>query len=168
LLQGTQRKLVPLKGRCVATISEIADPAIPARLNPSLVEMTPFPSGVPLVRCLQAFDNLGDPKPHTEWVNNLYVYPRDVAFKCVCPSPACPGNSDLVGGRRNFGFKAKNILTMVQLLKSDDTDIPIGLPAFYCGSSCEAFASEAFLPVSWHSNSPTYWSEIKLRLPNQV
>eukprot|EP00727_Mastigamoeba_balamuthi_P010915 m51a1_g6446 putative dock6 protein (2019) ;mRNA; r:397671-405125 len=79
---GSSKKLSPLRGRCAATVTEIpTEQTVPCRVTPSLVEMKPFPNSTPLVRSLQSFDNLYDPKPRTSWVDNLYIYPKDINFK---------------------------------------------------------------------------------------
>ncbi|KAK5577362.1 hypothetical protein RB653_002303 [Dictyostelium firmibasis] len=86
---------------------------------------------------------------NTEFVNNLYLYPETLNLS-----------------NRSGSFAARNLTCKIQLLETDENPLcPEGLKAIYGKSKTQSFNSKAYTQVTYHSKSPVFNDEIKIRLP---
>ncbi|XP_076977876.1 dedicator of cytokinesis protein 6 isoform X1 [Tamandua tetradactyla] len=114
-------------------------------LSPELLHVKPYPDprGRPIKEILE-FPAREVYAPHTCYRNLLYVYPHSLNF------------SSRQGSVRNLAVR-------VQYMASEDPGQ--ALPVIFGKSSCSEFSREACTPVVYHSKSPEFYEEIKLRLP---
>ncbi|KAM9965179.1 hypothetical protein ACTFIW_004986 [Dictyostelium discoideum] len=86
---------------------------------------------------------------NTEFVNNLYLYPETLNLS-----------------NRSGSFAARNLTCKIQLLETDENPLcPEGLKAIYGKSKTQSFNSKAYTQVTYHSKTPVFNDEIKIRLP---
>uniref|UniRef100_A0A452RDM2 Dedicator of cytokinesis 6 n=1 Tax=Ursus americanus TaxID=9643 RepID=A0A452RDM2_URSAM len=114
-------------------------------LSPELLHVKPYPDprGRPTKEILE-FPAREVYAPHTSYRNLLYVYPHCLNF------------SSRQGSVRNLTVR-------VQYMAGEDPSQ--ALPVIFGKSSCSEFTREAFTPVVYHSKSPEFYEEFKLRLP---
>ncbi|KAH1008877.1 hypothetical protein HUJ05_009380 [Dendroctonus ponderosae] len=82
--------------------------------------------------------------PHYTYRNLLFVSPRELNF------------SNRTGSARNLAVK-------VQLMAGESETHC--LPSIFGKSSCPEMASEVFSSVTYHSKTPVFYDEIKIKLP---
>ncbi|XP_039729079.1 dedicator of cytokinesis protein 6 isoform X4 [Pteropus medius] len=114
-------------------------------LSPELLHVKPYPDprGRPTKEILE-FPAREVYAPHTSYRNLLYVHPHSLNF------------SSRQGSVRNLTVR-------VQYMAGEDPSQ--ALPVIFGKSSCSEFAQDAFTPVVYHSKSPEFYEEFKLRLP---
>ncbi|XP_075403417.1 dedicator of cytokinesis protein 6 isoform X3 [Tenrec ecaudatus] len=114
-------------------------------LSPELLHVKPYPDprGRPTKEMLE-FPAREVYAPHTSYRNLLYVYPHSLNF------------SSRQGSVRNLTVR-------VQYMTGEDPGQ--ALPVIFGKSNCSEFVREAFTPVVYHSKSPEFYEEFKLRLP---
>ncbi|KAF2071777.1 hypothetical protein CYY_006905 [Polysphondylium violaceum] len=118
---------------------------------PKLVHPGQVPSGVNtdnIYKECQEFITSSKFDINTEFVNNLYIYPELVNLS-----------------NRSGSVAARNITCKVQLMECDDNVNFDGIKSIYGKSRSEAFVTKAYTSVTYHSKSPTFNDEIKIRLP---
>ncbi|CAG0892792.1 unnamed protein product, partial [Darwinula stevensoni] len=125
-------------------------------LTPELAQVHPYPDGTneeleeEYDKCRPTKEILEFPSqelylPHYSYRNLLYVYPRDVNFTNR------PGSS-------------RNITCKVQLLAGED-ETRQSLSVVFGRSSCPEFSHYAFTSITYHNKSPTFYDEVKMKLP---
>ncbi|KYQ91596.1 DOCK family protein [Tieghemostelium lacteum] len=83
-----------------------------------------------------------------EFVNNLYIYPESLNFSA-----------------RSGSIAARNITCKIQLMECDDNINFDGLKLIYGKSRSDNFVTKAYTTVTYHSKTPIFNDEIKIRLP---
>ncbi|EGC35654.1 hypothetical protein DICPUDRAFT_151994 [Dictyostelium purpureum] len=97
----------------------------------------------------QEFTSSSKVEINTEFVNNLYIYPEILNLS-----------------NRSGSFAARNLTCKIQLLETDENPLcPEGLKAIYGKSKNQAFVNKAYTQVTYHSKSPVFNDEVKIRLP---
>ncbi|XP_069784055.1 dedicator of cytokinesis protein 7-like isoform X2 [Narcine bancroftii] len=85
--------------------------------------------------------------PHTTYRNLLYVYPQFLNFS-------------------NRQGSARNITVKIQFLDSEE---PAGvLPVIFGKSGYPEYMTESYTPVAYHSKSPFFYEEVKIKLPSDL
>ncbi|XP_064467293.1 dedicator of cytokinesis protein 6-like [Ornithodoros turicata] len=118
-------------------------------LSPELARLNPYPDekGRPTKELLE-FPSREPLRPHYNFRNLLYLYPRSLNFA-------------------NRPGSARNIACRVQLLCGEHPDT-YSLPALFGKSSCPEVVTEVYTAVTYHNKSPDYQDEIKIKLPAKL
>ena len=86
--------------------------------------------------------------PHTSYRNLLYLYPLSV---------------NLSNLTTRGSTSVRNIAVKIQLMGGEEEIF--ALPLIFGKSSGQEMIKEIYLPVLYHSKSPSFYDEVKLRLP---
>ncbi|EFA75991.1 DOCK family protein [Heterostelium album PN500] len=124
-----------------------------ATLSPPPVSLssTSVVSSEKIVREIQEFAPYPRFEPNTEFVHNLYVYPESVNLS-----------------NRSGSVTARNITVKVQLMENDDNVNYEGMKLIYGRSNTDLFTTKYYSSVTYHSKTPIFYDEIKMRLPMTV
>ncbi|XP_039628587.1 dedicator of cytokinesis protein 7-like isoform X6 [Polypterus senegalus] len=138
------RRLRPVTAQLKIDISPVPD-SPPYCLSPELLHVKPYPD----LRIRPTKEVLEFPArevyiPYTTYRNLLYVYPQNLNF------------SSRQGSVRNITVK-------VQFMCGEDPSQ--AMPVIFGKSSCAEFYKEAYTPVIYHSKSPEFYEEIKMKIP---
>ncbi|XP_028679697.2 dedicator of cytokinesis protein 7-like isoform X1 [Erpetoichthys calabaricus] len=138
------RRLRPVTAQLKIDISPVPD-SPPYCLSPELLHVKPYPD----LRIRPTKEVLEFPArevyiPYTTYRNLLYVYPHNLNF------------SSRQGSVRNITVK-------VQFMCGEDPSQ--AMPVIFGKSSCAEFYKEAYTPVIYHSKSPEFYEEIKMKIP---
>ncbi|KAL0280011.1 UNVERIFIED_CONTAM: hypothetical protein PYX00_001439 [Menopon gallinae] len=119
-------------------------------LTPELARVVPYPDQKerPVKEILE-FPAHEIFTPHDTYRNLLFVYPKELNFTNR--------------GVRDLG-SARNLVVKVQL-KSGET---VALESIFGKSSCPEFTTEAYTSVSYHNRCPSFYDEIKIKLPAKL
>ena len=93
--------------------------------------------------------------PHAEYADYIYVYPQSIDFSLKKAASVSKTS-------------ARNIAWRVQLVHSDGgalMKLPEGMPCIFGKSSGPKFCSSATTSVSYHSKTPQFYEEVKIKLP---
>ncbi|XP_055642537.1 dedicator of cytokinesis protein 9 isoform X3 [Toxorhynchites rutilus septentrionalis] len=128
---------------------------IPANcLTTTLVPLKPFPSPPSADPTLEITEFVSSSEqhlnPYASFVNHLYVYPLHLNY-----------DSQKVFSR------ARNIAVLVELRDSDTAEAK-SIECIYGRPGQPILVSQMSCPVLHHSTSPTWYTEIKLRLPLRI
>ncbi|XP_078280237.1 dedicator of cytokinesis protein 7-like [Rhinoraja longicauda] len=85
--------------------------------------------------------------PHTTYRNLLYIYPQSLNF------------SNRQGSVRNIAVK-------IQFLDGEKPGSV--LPVIYGKSGYAEYVNECYTPVAYHSKSPFFYEEVKMKLPSNL
>ncbi|XP_047738300.1 dedicator of cytokinesis protein 7 isoform X2 [Hyalella azteca] len=123
-------------------------------LTPELARVNPYPGGPEVIteedeKCRPVKEVLEFPptdvlSPHYNYRNLLYIYPKDLNFT-------------------NRPGSARNLAVKVQVMEGEDESA--ALACVMGRSSCPELSTEAFTAVTYHTKSPDYYDEIKVKLP---
>ncbi|UJR34198.1 hypothetical protein I4U23_021604 [Adineta vaga] len=86
--------------------------------------------------------------PHTSYRNLLYIYPLSVNLSNLTTRGSA---------------SARNIAVKIQLMGGEEEIF--SLPLIFGKSSGQEMIKEVYLPVLYHSKSPSFYDEVKIRLP---
>ncbi|EGG25220.1 DOCK family protein [Cavenderia fasciculata] len=114
--------------------------------SPSLSRTSTLNAIVPVIRELQCFPLKEDLIPHSAYINNLYIYPDTV-------------NLSKASGR--------NICIKVEIRDSDSVSQP-PLSVIYGKSSNQKFTNQFYTDTHYHTKTPSFNDEIKVKLPTQL
>lgn len=119
-------------------------------LTPELAKILPYPDqkGRPVKEILE-FPAREIFVPHETFRNLIYVYPKELNFTNR--------------GIRDLG-SARNLVIKVEL-KSGES---VALESIFGKSSCPEFSKEAYTSVSYHNKCPSFYDEIKVKLPSKL
>nr|CAD7259038.1 unnamed protein product [Timema shepardi] len=95
-------------------------------------------------------DSEKDVHPYTTYVNHLYVYPRSLSFDT----------------QKTF-TRARNLACVVELRASDEEGAH-ALCNIYGRPGGPLFVSQCFCTVLHHSTVPTWYEEVKMKLPIHI
>ncbi|KAL6067850.1 Dedicator of cytokinesis protein 6 [Balamuthia mandrillaris] len=144
-----RKKMKNFPVKCVVEVKEL-DPSaqIEGRYSPSRIPVLPkASSGAELIKEAQEFWSPGSHLyPFLSYVHNLYVYLDSLNFQHV-------------------KAQSRNIAVAVRLLQDDENISASGLQAIYGKSSGAEFVDQLFSTVNYHNKKPTFYDEIKIRLP---
>ncbi|XP_055917510.1 dedicator of cytokinesis protein 9 isoform X2 [Eupeodes corollae] len=128
-------------------ISELPNNSLTTTLAP--LKPFPMPPVVEPTLELSEFQSTSerDINPYTTFVNHFFVYPIGLSF-----------DSQKVFSR------ARNITVIIELRETDGDDSK-ALKCIYGRPGQDLFVSQIACPVLHHSTTPTWYEEIKLRLP---
>eukprot|EP01133_Synstelium_polycarpum_P007631 gene7631-8927_t len=101
-----------------------------------------------LVREVQEFPLYPRFEPNMEFVHNLYIYPETVNLS-----------------NRSGSVTARNIAIKIQLMECDDNVNYDGMRLIYGRSNTELFTTRHYTSVTYHSKTPIFYDEVKIRLP---
>ncbi|XP_072924709.1 dedicator of cytokinesis protein 7-like [Hemitrygon akajei] len=85
--------------------------------------------------------------PHTTYRNLLYVYPQFLNFS-------------------NRQGSARNITMKIQFLESEEPGA--ALQVIFGKSGYPEYTTESYTPVAYHSKSPFFYEEVKMKLPSSL
>ncbi|XP_051893532.1 dedicator of cytokinesis protein 7-like isoform X2 [Pristis pectinata] len=85
--------------------------------------------------------------PHTTYRNLLYVYPQFLNLS-------------------NRQGSARNITVKIQFLETEKPGR--GLPVIFGKSGYPEYTTESYTPVAYHSKSPFFYEEVKMKLPSNL
>ncbi|XP_058060238.1 dedicator of cytokinesis protein 9 [Anopheles bellator] len=123
-------------------------------LTNSLVPLNPFPSPPVADPTLEVaeFANTSEQylHPYVHFVNHLYIYPLHLSYDS-----------------QKIFSRARNIAVIVELRDSDTTEAK-SIECIYGRPGQEMLVSQMSCPVLHHNTSPTWYEEIKLRLPLNI
>ncbi|XP_065085612.1 dedicator of cytokinesis protein 9 isoform X1 [Ochlerotatus camptorhynchus] len=127
----------------------------PNCLTTTLVPLKPFPSPPSVDPTLEVteFENRGSDQhlnPYATFVNHLYVYPLQLNYDS-----------------QKIFSRARNIAVLVELRDSDTTEAR-SIECIYGRPGQPMLVSQMSCPVLHHNTSPTWYEEIKLRLPLRI
>ena len=114
-------------------------------LTSDLQSLNCQPGETPTAKLFLEFPVLPVAKPHSSYINLLYVYPK------VLNLSSKPGT-------------ARNILMKVRLIQGQKTG-PVVLKSVFGKSTDEQLKEVAYCPVSYHCKVPKFYDEIKIQLP---
>ncbi|XP_011297900.1 dedicator of cytokinesis protein 7 [Fopius arisanus] len=117
---------------------------LPRCLDPDLRRLSPYPDekNRPIKEILEFPAEIVG--PDLMYRNLLYVYPKEVNFNSRTGS-------------------ARNIAVRIQLMGGEQESD--ALTAIFGRSSCPEMTHEAFTSVSYHNKNPSFYDEVKIRLP---
>ncbi|XP_041134364.1 dedicator of cytokinesis protein 7 isoform X3 [Polyodon spathula] len=117
-------------------------------LTPELLQVKPYPdSRVRPTREILEFPAKDVYVPNITYRNLLFVYPQSLNFA-------------------NRQGSARNITVKVQFMCGEDPSN--AMPVIFGKSSCSEFCREAYTTVVYHSRSPDFYDEIKIKLPTTL
>ncbi|XP_012262836.2 dedicator of cytokinesis protein 9 isoform X6 [Athalia rosae] len=146
-------KLTVIPGWLKLKIEPVTD--IPENtLTTSLVPLKPFampPVAEPTLEIAE-FEGLSEREvhPYTTFVNHLYVYPQTLCFDT-----------------QKIFTRARNIACIVELRDSDNEDAQ-PIRCIYGKPGTSVLRLRASCPVIHHSAVPSWYEEIKMRLPTKL
>ncbi|KRG03329.1 dedicator of cytokinesis protein 9 isoform X4 [Drosophila mojavensis] len=130
---------------------QLLDQTTPCGLTKSLAPLSTFSASAkqPLTLELAEFQgqNERDAHPYTSFCNHLYVYPLSLQFDS-----------------QKLFSRARNITVVVEL-RDGDGEYSKPLTCIYGRPGQELLVSQIACPVLHHNVTPTWYEEIKLRLP---
>ncbi|XP_022240544.1 dedicator of cytokinesis protein 7-like isoform X2 [Limulus polyphemus] len=85
--------------------------------------------------------------PHYVYQNLMFVYPKDLNFT-------------------NRPGSARNIACKTQFMAGEEEHC--ALPVIFGKSSCPEFSQEAYTTVTYHNKCPSFYDEIKIKLPAKL
>ncbi|XP_040062758.1 dedicator of cytokinesis protein 7 isoform X1 [Ixodes scapularis] len=117
-------------------------------LSPELARLVPYPDekGRPTKEALE-FPPREVLRPDYVYRNLLYVYPRALNFA------GRPGS-------------ARNIACRIQFMCGEEATC--ALPVLFGKSSCPELVTEVYTSVTYHSKSPDFQDEVKVKLPARL
>eukprot|EP00727_Mastigamoeba_balamuthi_P011187 m51a1_g6691 hypothetical protein (2142) ;mRNA; r:66470-76489 len=143
------KKSKTIPGNVTFSLTEVTDAsALAGRVTPALCPVNPFPPETlvrhTVVKEIQEFQEAEALTPHSEYTNNLYIYPQ-----CISR------------------IEGRNIAIKVQLFAEDNTRAP-PISAFYNSTTGEALSTSFTTAVAYHMKTPGYHDEIKIKLPHKL
>eukprot|EP00026_Physarum_polycephalum_P000226 Phypoly_transcript_00226.p1 GENE.Phypoly_transcript_00226~~Phypoly_transcript_00226.p1 ORF type:complete len:1906 (-),score=310.18 Phypoly_transcript_00226:3-5720(-) len=154
--QPTSTASSPTSPTSTTPIQSSSQSNIPAlrRLNSSMLPVIrnslPVPadtSSLPLLLELEEFPKIPPLQPHSEYVNNLFVYPIEVDMS-----------------HHKGSFTVRNLCVSVRLMDSDDNVNHDGMNLIYSRSG-GSFVTRACTSVAYHNKNPMFYDEFKIALP---
>ncbi|XP_032903041.1 dedicator of cytokinesis protein 7-like isoform X1 [Amblyraja radiata] len=116
--------------------------------NPEFLEVRPSNSeNTDLTLEVLEFPVSGFSVPHTTYRNLLYIYPQFLNFS-------------------NRQGSARNITVKIQFLGGEGPDS--ALPVIFGKSGYAEYMNECYTPVAYHSKSPFFYEEVKMKLPSNL
>ncbi|KAG7203876.1 hypothetical protein KM043_017930 [Ampulex compressa] len=117
---------------------------LPRCLDPDLRKLSPYPDekNRPVKEILEFPSEVI--APDLTYRNLLYIYPKEVNFSSRTGS-------------------ARNITVRIQLMAGEQESD--ALTAIFGRSSCPEMTHEWFTSVSYHNKNPSFYDEVKMRLP---
>lgn len=85
--------------------------------------------------------------PFTTFVNHLYIYPQSLCFDS-----------------QKLFSRARNLAVIIRI-KDGDADDAKSIPCIYGRPGHSTYLNEIACPVLHHNTTPTWYEEIKIRLP---
>ncbi|XP_055550315.1 dedicator of cytokinesis protein 9 isoform X1 [Wyeomyia smithii] len=126
----------------------------PNCLTTSLVPLKPFPSPPTVEPTLEITEFVGTSEqhlyPYATYVNHLYVYPLQLNYDS-----------------QKIFSRARNIAVLIELRDSDTAEAK-SIECIYGRPGQPTLISQMSCPVIHHNTSPTWYEEIKLRLPLRI
>ncbi|XP_048588509.1 dedicator of cytokinesis protein 9 isoform X4 [Nematostella vectensis] len=122
--------------------------------TPSLIPVKPFdfkdrdPPTLEVEEFCQSFPEAA--YPHTTYVNNFYVYPISLNFN-----------------NQKVFSKARNISVTIEFRDIDAQDA-LPLKCIYSSDGTPTFTTRVTAPVVHHCTNPTFYHEVKIKLPTQI
>lgn len=146
-------RLTVIPGWITVKVEQITE--IPENtLTTTLAPLKPFPLPPTSEPTLEVVEFEGssekDVHPFTTFINHLYVYPKSLNFDM----------------QKNF-TRARNIACRVELRDSDE-DGAEPLCCIYGRPGGSVFVQQASCAVLHHNTSPSWYEEVKMRLPVQL
>uniref|UniRef100_A0A0P6E5D7 Dedicator of cytokinesis protein n=2 Tax=Daphnia magna TaxID=35525 RepID=A0A0P6E5D7_9CRUS len=146
-------RLTVIPGKIRITVDHLKE-AIPNMLNTSLVPIKPFPLPPVQEPTIEIAEfpspRVEDAYPYMNYVNHLYVYPRNIKYDT----------------QKTF-HRARNIACVVELRDSDAKDAQ-PLKNIYGQVGQLQMVSQWVCSVSHHITSPCWMDEIKINLPTPL
>ncbi|XP_066143426.1 dedicator of cytokinesis protein 9 isoform X2 [Euwallacea fornicatus] len=146
-------KFTVIPGSLEIKISAFSD-LPPNCLTTSLVPVKPFslPTSHPPTFEVTEFEGQceKDVHPYTTFLNHLYVYPLSLNFDT-----------------QKVFTRARNIACVVELRDSDNDEAK-GIPCIYGRPGQPALVSSMSCAVLHHNTVPTWYEEVKIRLPTNI
>nr|CAD7394742.1 unnamed protein product [Timema cristinae] len=134
----------------VEQIKELPKNSLTTSLSP-LKEFPVPPKNEPTWELMEfEGDSEKDVHPYTTYVNHLYVYPRSLSFDT----------------QKTF-TRARNLACVVELRASDEEGAH-ALCNIYGRPGGPLFVSQCFCTVLHHSTVPTWYEEVKMKLPIHI
>nr|CAD7194888.1 unnamed protein product [Timema douglasi] len=134
----------------VEQIKELPKNSLTTSLSP-LKEFPVPPKNEPTWELMEfEGDSEKDVHPYTTYVNHLYVYPRSLSFDT----------------QKTF-TRARNLACVVELRASDEEGAH-SLCNIYGRPGGPLFVSQCFCTVLHHSTVPTWYEEVKMKLPIHI
>ncbi|XP_038048648.1 dedicator of cytokinesis protein 7-like isoform X3 [Patiria miniata] len=138
------KRLKCIPGSLKLDISPMPDNP-PYCLTPDLQQVKPYPDmRTRPTREIQEFPSRDVYHPHSIYRNLLYVYPNSLNYS-------------------NRSGSARNIAVKVQFMAGEDPST--ALKCIMGKSSCPEFSDHSYSSVTYHSKSPDFYEEIKIKLP---
>ncbi|XP_050528941.1 dedicator of cytokinesis protein 9 isoform X2 [Daktulosphaira vitifoliae] len=126
----------------IQAVSSILENTLTAYMAP----VKPFPIPPSRDHPIKEISELNpDPHPQINYINHLYVYPLSLAFD----------------SQKHFP-RARNITCTVQMFDDDNTD---SKPINCIYGSYGQLLDSAFTSVLYHNTNPSWYNEIKIKLP---
>ncbi|XP_037912923.1 dedicator of cytokinesis protein 9 isoform X4 [Hermetia illucens] len=123
-------------------------------LTTSLAPLKPFPTPPANEPTFEIAEFVGnterDVHPFTTFINHLYIYPLNLAFDS-----------------QKLFSRARNITVIVELKESDSEDSK-PLKCIYGRPGQDTLVTNISCPVLHHNTNPTWYEEIKMRLPLNI
>ncbi|XP_058818407.1 dedicator of cytokinesis protein 9 isoform X5 [Topomyia yanbarensis] len=133
---------------------EILNEMPPNCLTTSLVPLKPFPSPPTVEPTLEITEFVSTSEqhlnPYATYVNHFYVYPLHLCYDS-----------------QKIFSRARNIALLIELRDSDTADAK-SVECIYGRPGQPILVSQMSCPVLHHNTSPTWYEEIKLRLPLRI
>ncbi|XP_022797946.1 dedicator of cytokinesis protein 11-like [Stylophora pistillata] len=127
---------------------------IPNSLTSSLVPVKPWDDSLnvrPTVEVEEFSESCPEAAhPHIFYVNNFYVYPLSLNYS-----------------NQKVFSKARNISVKIEFRDSDDENAK-PLKCIYKKKGSPGFTTHAFAAVVHHCTTPTFYEEVKIKLPTQL
>ncbi|XP_055386706.1 dedicator of cytokinesis protein 9 isoform X2 [Condylostylus longicornis] len=146
-------KLTVIPG-CLKISIEILNELPNNCLTSTLAPLKPFPLPPQRDPTIEISEFLGtyerDIHPFTTFVNHLYVYPISLLFDS-----------------QKLFSRARNITVVIELRDSDDEN-SVPLKCIYGRPGQNLFVDKISCPVIHHNANPTWYEEIKMRLPLHI
>ncbi|XP_011300539.1 dedicator of cytokinesis protein 9 isoform X1 [Fopius arisanus] len=138
----------------IKPITEIPDNTLTTSLEP--LRPFPIPPTAPPTLEISEFESPSERDvlhPYTSYINNLYVYPQSLNFDT-----------------QKFFNRARNIACVVELRDDDQLDEVGGKPlrCIYNKSNSITLSTRGSCPVLHHSVTPSWYEEIKIKLPTKL
>ncbi|XP_055599906.1 dedicator of cytokinesis protein 9 isoform X2 [Uranotaenia lowii] len=133
---------------------EVLNGLPPNCLTPALIPLKPFPSPPTADPTVEITEFVASSEqhlyPHVTFVNHLYVYPIHLSYDS-----------------QKIFSRARNIAVVVELRDSDTAEAK-SIECIYGRPGQPTLVSQLSCPVLHHNSSPTWYEEIKLRLPLRI
>ncbi|GAM17423.1 hypothetical protein SAMD00019534_005980 [Acytostelium subglobosum LB1] len=145
------QSLVPLKFTQQQQQQVSTSPVVAATDAAGTITAPVLPLSMPadkIAREVQEFSQYSKFETNTEFLHNLYIYPTSVNLS-----------------NRSGSVTARNITVKVQIMENDDNVHYDGMKLIYGRSNNEMFTTKYHSSVSYHTKTPIFYDEVKVRLP---